>query len=58
MDNVRKEGRVNCSDEGLPIIEAFGEFDVLSYAAAFIDGDGSFFDDQAGMQSIHLGLQQ
>ncbi len=42
MIKVRKPGRVNCSGEGLPEIEAIGAFDMVSYTAAFVDGDGSF----------------
>ncbi len=48
MDKIRKDGRVNCSSEGLPEIEAVGPFDILSYTAAFIDGDGSFSMTKSG----------
>lgn len=42
MDKIRKDGRVNCSTQGLPDIEAIGPFNILAYTAAFVDGFGSF----------------
>lgn len=41
MGGIVKQGQVRCGVQGLPKIEAVGQFDMLAYTAAFIDGDGS-----------------